>query len=77
MKEMGGKPHWAKNFVSVTPSELFEMYPEMSKWVKMRNQVDPDGVFVTKWLQRHILDAEEADVAIASGQEFKIIEIDE
>ncbi|KAI5815847.1 D-arabinono-1,4-lactone oxidase-domain-containing protein [Pyronema omphalodes] len=77
MKEMGGKPHWAKNFVSVTPSELFGMYPEMGKWVKIRNQVDPDGVFVTKWLKRHVLDAEEAAVAIASGEEFKIVEIDE
>lgn len=55
MKEYGGKPHWAKNWVSVSRDEMWGMYPEMGKWVKVRKAVDPEGVFVGNWLRENIL----------------------
>jgi histone H3/H4 len=76
MKDLGGKPHWAKNFVTPTPSEFWNMYPDLEKWVKLRDQVDPSGVFVTEWLKRCILNGEEAQNAIAEGHGFVVVEKD-
>lgn len=55
MKEYGGKPHWAKNWVSVSREEVWGMYPELGKWVKVRGCVDPEGVFVGGWLKDTVL----------------------
>lgn len=55
MKEMGGRPHWAKNFRSVTKHEFHGMYPNMKDWLRVRNEVDPEGVFVGDWHRRHLL----------------------
>jgi hypothetical protein len=73
MKDLGGKPHWAKNFVTPTPSEFWNMYPDLEKWVKLRDQVDPSGVFVTDWLKRCILSGEEAQRAITEGHGFVVV----
>jgi D-arabinono-1,4-lactone oxidase len=73
MKDLGGKPHWAKNFVTPTASEFWGMYPDLEKWVKLRDQVDPTGVFVTDWLKRCILDGEEAQKAVAEGHGFVVV----
>ncbi|KAL8838985.1 MAG: hypothetical protein Q9170_001915 [Blastenia crenularia] len=59
MKELGGRPHWAKNFSTVTKEEFRIMYPHMDDWLRVRSEVDPDGVFVGDWHRRHLLpDAE-------------------
>lgn len=55
MKELGGRPHWAKNFSSVTKDEFHGMYPEMKNWLRVRSEVDPDGIFVGDWHRRHLL----------------------
>ena len=55
MKEYGGRPHWAKNFSTVTKKDFHTMYPEMSDWVRIRNEVDPEGMFVGDWHRRYIL----------------------
>ena len=55
MKKMGGRPHWAKNFSTVTKEDFHRMYPEMGRWLTVRNTVDPDGMFVGDWHQRHLL----------------------
>ena len=55
MKEMGGRPHWAKNFVHVTREDVYEMYPEMDDWIRVRNEVDPDGMFVGDWHRRLLI----------------------
>ena len=55
MKEMGGRPHWAKNFSTVTRQELRDMYPEMDDWIGIRNRIDPNGMFVGDWHRRHLL----------------------
>jgi D-arabinono-1,4-lactone oxidase len=72
MKEMGGKPHWAKNFVSTSREELWEMYPNMGKWVKLRNQIDPEEVFVTEWLKRNITGGPEAEKAVSELPDFEL-----
>ena len=55
MKELGGRPHWAKNFSQVTSQDTMEMYPEMSEWLRVRDEVDPEGMFVGDWHRRHVL----------------------
>ena len=56
MKELGGRPHWAKNFATVTPEDIEDMYgDDLEQWRKVRSMVDPDGVFVGDWHRRNIL----------------------
>lgn len=55
MKEMEGRPHWAKNFSTVTKKDIHGMYPDMEEWVRVRNEVDPDGMFVGDWHRRLLL----------------------
>lgn len=73
MKDLGGKPHWAKNFVTPTPSEFWRMYPALEKWVRIREQVDPTGVFVTDWLRRHLLGREAAAAIAQPQQRFLVV----
>ncbi|KAK8157661.1 D-arabinono-1,4-lactone oxidase-domain-containing protein [Phyllosticta citrichinensis] len=56
MKELGGRPHWAKNFATVTHEDLFSMYgADLASWLAIRNDVDPDGMFVGDWHRRALL----------------------
>ncbi|KAL8953100.1 MAG: hypothetical protein Q9222_001038 [Ikaeria aurantiellina] len=55
MKELGGRPHWAKNFSSVTKDEFHTIYPQMGDWLRVRHDVDPDGIFAGAWHRQHIL----------------------
>jgi len=62
MKDLGGRPHWAKNFTFVKGSDIQEMYgDDLKKWRKVRNEVDPDGVFVGDFIRRYLLDGGEQD----------------
>lgn len=55
MRDLGGKPHWAKNF-ETTGSELEEMYgDELKEWRKVRDEADPEGMFVGTWHRKYIL----------------------
>ena len=58
MKELGGRPHWAKNFSTVTREDLQNMYPELGHWLRIRNEVDPEGIFVGDWHRRLLLPEE-------------------
>ncbi|KAI9741738.1 MAG: D-arabinono-1,4-lactone oxidase [Cirrosporium novae-zelandiae] len=56
MKDLGAKPHWAKNFLSVEREEIEEMYgQDLESWRKVRRDVDPDGLFAGAWHRRLIL----------------------
>ncbi len=59
MKEMKGRPHWAKNFTTVTRDDIYSMYPEIEFWRSVRAQVDPDGMFVGDWHRRLLLPEDE------------------
>ncbi|KAL4774540.1 D-arabinono-1,4-lactone oxidase-domain-containing protein [Aspergillus nidulans var. acristatus] len=52
MRDMGAKPHWAKNFKS-TGQELRQLYGEnMNEWLKVRQDVDAEGMFLGEWHRR-------------------------
>ncbi|ERS99525.1 hypothetical protein HMPREF1624_04727 [Sporothrix schenckii ATCC 58251] len=55
MRDLGGRPHWAKNFGS-DHAELVSAYGhDLAKFNKVRNAADPDGVFVGPWHRRYLL----------------------
>ncbi|KFZ24465.1 hypothetical protein V502_01051 [Pseudogymnoascus sp. VKM F-4520 (FW-2644)] len=58
MRELDGKPHWAKNF-ETTNEELNEMYgDDLKSWLNVRNEADPEGMFIGPWHREHILGEE-------------------
>ncbi|XP_035667342.1 L-gulonolactone oxidase-like [Branchiostoma floridae] len=54
MHKVGGKPHWAKAH-KVTPDQFQKLYPMFSKFCTVRKQLDPQGMFLNPYLERHIL----------------------
>lgn len=55
MREMGAKPHWAKNFREDNSGHLPQLYgKDMEEWVKIRDEGDPDGMFVGAWHRRNL-----------------------
>ena len=53
MRDMGGKPHWAKNFAYTTNGEIGAMYgPDMRQFLKVRDESDPEGMFLGEWHRR-------------------------
>lgn len=60
MKDVGAKPHWAKNFATVTQKDIQTMFgDDLTSYLRVRNQTDPDGVFVGAWHRRYILPADQ------------------
>ena len=60
MKDMGGRPHWAKNF-SVSKGEIEGMYGAgpgraLGRWRAVRDKVDPEGMFVGPWHRGVVLE---------------------
>ncbi|KAI1621713.1 D-arabinono-1,4-lactone oxidase [Exophiala viscosa] len=54
MREMGARPHWAKNFVSAG-DYIAETYGDnMTEFIKIRDESDPDGMFLGEWHQRNL-----------------------
>ncbi|KAF6831811.1 d-arabinono-lactone oxidase [Colletotrichum musicola] len=54
MKDLGGKPHWAKNFVESDAIEEF-YGKELEDWRSIRNAADPEGMFVGQWHREKVL----------------------
>ncbi|KAG9230201.1 D-arabinono-1,4-lactone oxidase-domain-containing protein [Amylocarpus encephaloides] len=55
MKELGGRPHWAKNFETSGP-EIEDMYGErLQEWRSIRDNVDPEGMFVGEWHRQVVM----------------------
>jgi D-arabinono-1,4-lactone oxidase len=57
MRELGGKPHWAKNFTSaVTHADFSDMYGEdLASFNSVRAEHDPEGMFIGEFHRRTIL----------------------
>lgn len=54
MKSYGGRPHWGK--VSLLGhQELRELYPQLDRFLAVRERCDPDRVFVTKYFAERLL----------------------
>ncbi|KAI9163207.1 putative D-arabinono-1,4-lactone oxidase [Paramyrothecium foliicola] len=67
MKEMGGRPHWAKNF-SASRAEIEGMYgKDLEEYRKVRDESDPQGMFVGAWHRETIL---------ADGERLELEEIE-
>jgi D-arabinono-1,4-lactone oxidase len=55
MKDLGGRPHWAKNF-ECTGRDIESMYGEkLEEWRRVRSENDPEGMFVGEWHRRFIM----------------------
>ncbi|KAI5296001.1 D-arabinono-1,4-lactone oxidase [Ascosphaera acerosa] len=55
MKELDGRPHWAKNF-QTTHKDFTQMYgQDLQDFMRVRNDVDKDGMFVGPWHRRMLL----------------------
>jgi D-arabinono-1,4-lactone oxidase len=55
MRDLGGRPHWAKNFSYTNQKQIDEMYgADMRDFMKIRNDVDPEGMFVGEWHRRYL-----------------------
>jgi D-arabinono-1,4-lactone oxidase len=55
MRDMGARPHWAKNFETLDCTELETLYDDdMDEWLKVRQEVDPEGMFLGEWHRRNL-----------------------
>lgn len=55
MREMGGRPHWAKNFEAFRP-EIEAMFgKDLEEWRRIRDECDPRGMFVGPWHRERVL----------------------
>lgn len=73
MRDLGGRPHWAKNFgEDIQEETLRSMYgTDMDEWLQIRNEADPDGMFLGQWHRRNILPPESADSGFPLGEREK------
>lgn len=50
MREVGAKPHYAKNWQFTSSSYIEQAFGEnLTKWTKVRNEADPEGMFLGEW----------------------------
>lgn len=55
MRDLGGKPHWAKNFQFTQSGHIAAMYgSDMREFVRVRNEADPEGMFLGEWHRRSL-----------------------
>ena len=56
MRELGGKPHWAKNFSHATNEKyVAEVYgKDMRQYMDIRDESDPEGMFLGEWHARNL-----------------------
>ena len=55
MRDLGGRPHWAKNFTYTTSDHIRDMYgQDFSEWARIRNDADPEGMFLGEWHRRDL-----------------------
>ncbi|ELR04623.1 hypothetical protein GMDG_06905, partial [Pseudogymnoascus destructans 20631-21] len=68
MRDLDGKPHWAKNF-ETTNEELKGMYgDDLKSWLNVRNEADPEGMFVGAWHREHILGDDQPRFALEEAE---------
>ncbi|KAM0283522.1 hypothetical protein ACHAQH_002473 [Verticillium albo-atrum] len=55
MLELGGRPHWAKNF-DEGAARIAGLYGgELDEWQAVRDRADPEGMFVGPWHREKVL----------------------
>ena len=52
---MGGRPHWAKNWAYTSSEQIDAMFGnDMQEWMRVRNDADPEGMFLGEWHRRDL-----------------------
>jgi FAD-linked oxidoreductase len=51
MHALGGRPHWGKEH-NITPEQVSAVFPMADRFLTLRGQLDPDGVFDNACLRR-------------------------
>lgn len=67
MKDLGGRPHWAKNFETLRPEIEVFYGKDLDDFRAVRDGADPEGMFVGPWHRDHIL---------AKDSKFKLEEVE-
>lgn len=52
MRDLGGKPHYAKNFVATSIGDF--LGDNLKQWLQVRNKADPEGMFLGEWHRRSL-----------------------
>lgn len=72
MREMGAKPHYAKNFSFTNWQHISTMFgDDLKKWKQVRNEADPEGMFLGEWHKRSLGLGEQA---MEKHQDFSLQE---
>ncbi|SPQ23600.1 fe86fa6d-d28e-4bc4-b0e2-1abc7e73b9ef [Thermothielavioides terrestris] len=75
MRDLGGRPHWAKTF-TVSPDEFASWYgDDWRAFRQVRDAVDPEGMFVGPWHRRYLLG--ECSSAGGEGEEIERLPLEE
>lgn len=54
MQPWSGRPHWGK-VLKLDHHELAKLYPDLPKFMAIRAQYDPNGVFLNTWLHQKFI----------------------
>lgn len=50
MQDMGAKPHYAKNWQFTSSAYIEQAFgDDLKQWTKVRNEADPEGMFLGQW----------------------------
>ncbi|KAK3330542.1 putative D-arabinono-1,4-lactone oxidase [Apodospora peruviana] len=67
MRDLGGRPHWAKSFTA-SQTEVASWYGNnFVQWRKVRDSVDPEGMFIGPWHRRYLLGGSKTGAAGAGA----------
>jgi FAD/FMN-containing dehydrogenase len=66
-REYDGRPHWGKKHTLRAP-ELRELYPEWDRFQEIRRELDPEGVFMTDYLENLLANDDESSTDDAGGE---------
>lgn len=50
-----GRPHWAKSH-PLTRDDLRRLYPRFEDFIRVLDDVDPQGLFRNEYVERHLFD---------------------
>jgi L-gulonolactone oxidase len=64
MRQFNGRPHWAKAH-GQTRSDLEASYPKFKDFLRVRQELDPKGIFVNAYLKRHVVIPQKEGAAFA------------
>ncbi len=73
MRDLGGKPHWAKCFGSDN-AELAAAYgDDLARFNAVRSASDPDGLFVGPWHRRYLIGADEGALPLEEHESHRAV----